>query len=164
MQFIYYVGGESRAKKLVAVGFGLSSDPAATVVDLQVAMPFDLRMMAIEQGNAEKLEQLKDRFKTSHMNGLWYKPSAELQEHIQGVTVVDPEVGKTVRVSLDLVCEEFASLEQLVGEMGLKSKAQLLRKAFRFYQAMYRYKAQGYGIQAVKGGKLIQFPDLDTAR
>ena len=29
---------------------------------------------------------------------------------------------------------------------------------------MYRYKAQGYGIQAVKGGKLIQFPDLDTAR
>ena len=125
MQFIYYVGGESRAKKLVAVGFGLSSDPAATVVDLQVAMPFDLRMMAIEQGNAEKLEQLKDRFKTSHMNGLWYKPSAELQEHIQGVTVVDRGRQDRSRLARPRF-EEFASLEQLVGEMGLKSKAQLL--------------------------------------
>jgi hypothetical protein len=164
--FIHYVGGEGRNKKLVAIGFGLSTDPKAYVAALHGTMPFNLRLLACEKGDDAKLEKLRATFKGAHLNGPWYKPTPELQVHIDSVEAVDLEAskdapGKMTRVSLDLNADEFAALEQLVGEMGAKSKAQLLRQALRFYGNLYRYKAQGYGIQAVRGGKLIQFPDLD---
>lgn len=162
MQFIHYIGGSTRAGKLVAVGLGLSNDPAGHLASLKGTLPFDVKLLAIEEGTPEKLEVLKELFKAFHTNGPWYRPAPELQAHIETVEVVDQSVGKTTRVSLDLSPEEFAALEKLVEEMGAKSKAQLLRKALKFYGALYRYKAQGYGIQAVKGGKMIQFPDLET--
>lgn len=163
MQFIHYIGGAGRNQKLVAIGFALSNDPAAHLASIQGTMPFDLKILAIEQGTPERLEELKELFKTAHLNGFWYTPKPELLAHIEAVESIDTSLGKPTRVSLDLVPEEFAALEKLVEEMGAKSKAQLLRKALRFYGAMYRFKAQGYGIQAVKGGKMIQFPDLDSA-
>ncbi len=161
MQFVHYIGGENRGHKIIAVGFGLSSDPVAHLASLQGTMPFDLRLLAVEQGTAEKLEGLKATFLSSHLHGFWYKPSPELLAHIQAIESVDPALGKATRVSLDLSPEEFSHLEKLVSEMGAKSKAKLLRMALRFYGALYRYKAQGFMIQAVRGGKMIQFPDLD---
>lgn len=163
MQFIHYIGGETRSKKLVAVGLALSNDPVTHLASLKGTMPFELRTMAVEQGTPSQLEQLKETFKAAHLNGFWYKPSPALVAHVEAVESVDPALGKMTRVSLDLTPEEFAALEKLVGESGTKSKAQLLRKALRFYRVMHAYKAQGYGIQAVRGGKMIQFPDLDAA-
>lgn len=164
MQFIHYIGGTSKAGKLISIGIGLSSDPAAALEALKGTMPFDLRMLAVELGTSERLESVKAAFKAACQNGFWYQPTAELEAHVNGIESVDPDLGKTTRVSLDLVPEEFAALAKLTQEMGVRSKAELLRRALRFYGAMYRYKAQGFGIQAVKGGKLIQFPELDTAR
>lgn len=162
MQFIHYVAGESRAKKLVAIGLALVPDPVAHLASLKGTMPFDLRTMALEIGTAEKLEELKAAYQAGHLHGFWFKPVPELLAHVAAVEPLDPSVAKMTRVSLDLTPEEFAGLKKLVEEGCAKNKAQLLRKALRFYTAMYQYKAQGYGIQAVRGGKLIQFPDLDT--
>jgi len=164
--YIHYIGGEGRKKKLLAISFGLSNDPQRHLSSLNGTMPFDLRLLACEKGTEEKLEKLRQTFKPAHLNGPWYRPTPELQAHVNSVEAVDPATDKeaptkVTRVSLDLNAEEFSALEQLVEQMGLKSKAQLLRKALRFYGALYRYKAQGYGIQAVRGGKLLQFPDLD---
>lgn len=164
MQFIHYIGGTARTGKLISIGIGLSNDPRATLENLKGTLPFELKMMAIEAGTADRLESLKETFKTAHQNGFWYHPTEELQAHVAAVETVDQDLGKTTRVSLDLVPEEFAALAKLTEEMGVRSKAELLRKALRFYGAIYRYKAQGFGIQAVKGGKLIQFPDLDSVR
>ena len=162
MQFLTYIGGVGRNGKLVAVGIGLCADPAVYIASLG-AMPFELKLLAVEEGTAEKLEQLKEQFKAAHLNGPWYKPTDELQKYVDSLESVDAAVlGRAKRISLDLSPEEFAQLEGLVEEMGAKTKANLLRKAFRFYQALYRYKAQGFMIQAVKGGKMLQFPDLDT--
>lgn len=162
MQFIHYIGGEGRNGKLVALGFGLSSDPEAHLATLKGTMPFNLKILAIEAGSAEKLELLREQFKKSHINGFWYQPTPELQQHVKAVEVVDPAMGKMTRVSLDLSPDEFGQLEKLVEETGTKGKAKFLRKALRFYAALYRYKAQGYMIQVVRGGKMVQFPDLDV--
>jgi hypothetical protein len=84
--------------------------------------------------------------------------------HVAELRPVDRGAGKPRRVSLDLEPEEFAALETMVEQMGTITKARLLRRAVKFYRSLIRYKAQGYLIQAIKGGKLVQFPDLEDIR
>lgn len=162
MQFLHYIAGKTRAGKLVAIGFELSPDPEASLQALQGTMPFEVTSMAVEVGDSTKLETLRAQFRDFHANGLWYRPDAAIQEFVGKIESVDPAVGRTKRVSLDLVPEDFHDLETLVQETGIKGKAKLLRRALRFYAAMHRLKAQGFMIQAVKGGRMIQFPDLEA--
>lgn len=68
----------------------------------------------------------------------------------------------TTRVSLDLTPEENAELNRLVKTLKTRTRARLLRQALRFYAVLVDHKEQGYLIQAIKGGSLLQFPDLDV--
>jgi hypothetical protein len=162
MQFLHYVAGKNRSGKIVAVGFDLTADPEASVTSMKGLMPFEVETMAVEVGSPARLEELKEQFKAHHAQGPWYRPDQSVLDFVAAVEKVDPSIGKSKRVSLDLIHEDFADLEVLVKETGVKGKAKLLRKALRFYSAMHRYKAQGYMIQAVKGGHMIQFPNLES--
>jgi hypothetical protein len=161
MPWIYYVKGLGKTNKIVAIGIGLAANPETQIAELEGSMPFQLELAGVEEGSQERLEALYARFQADHLRGLWYKPSAAVLGHIAELSPVDRDTSKTRRVSLDLGPNEFAELELMVEQTGTVTKARLLRKAVRFYRSLMKYKAQGFLIQAVKGGKLVQFPDLD---
>lgn len=68
----------------------------------------------------------------------------------------------TTRVSLDLTPAEKAELTRLVKLRKARTGANLLRKALRFYAMCADHLEDGYSLQAIKGGRLYQFPDLDV--
>jgi hypothetical protein len=162
--WIYYIRGVGQSGKLIAVGIGLGTEPESRVAELEGMMPYRTELAGIEEGSQERLEALQERFRADHLHGPWYKPSAALVGHVAELQPVNRETGKTRRVSLDLDPSEFADLETMVEQMGTVTKSRLLRRAVKFYQSLVRYKAQGYLIQAIKGGKLVQFPDLEDIR
>lgn len=165
MQFVHYILGSSKAGNEVAVAIGLSPDPDAALTALNAWAPFALKLVGVEEGSQERLESVRAQFKALRLNGPWYKVAPELKDHIQALAPLDAvKVAATKRVSVDLEPEEFTDLEAFVDELGAKSKADLFRRALRFYRALHRYKAQGHIIQAIKGGRLLQFPDLDDVR
>ena len=162
MQYIHFIGGRNHDGKLIVVALGLSKDPESQLTLLADTSPFALYLLGIEEGTSERLEQLKEQFRKSHYRGAWFKATSDLVAYIDGLKEVDRDGGKTKRVSVDLTAEDFSQLEALVTELGVRSKAEFFRKGLKLYAALHRYKAQGFLIQAVKGGKLIQFPNLDS--
>jgi hypothetical protein len=160
--WIHYIGGLGKGDKLIVVAIGLSSDPESQLGILQKVSPFKLQMLGLEEGGSqERLEELRDQFKYARMHGPWFKVTNGLQEHIDGLKDLTPVKSKPKRISLDLPSSEFRDIEEVVNMLGLKTKARFLRKAARFYVRVGRLKAQGWGFQAIKGGKLLQFHDLD---
>jgi len=159
--FIHYIGGLGKGDKVVAVAIGLSPDPEEQLEALRDASPFTLRMLGLEEGNRERLEGLQATFRLLKMRGPWYRFSETIEAHIAGLPPVE-KVVKYKRISLDLPPGEFRDLERTVGLLGLKTKARLLRRAVRLYNRLGELKAQGWTIQAIKSGKLVQFPDLDA--
>ena len=164
MGFIHFIGGEGRNGKLISVAMGLSANPESYIATLNGSMPFTLKLLGLEVGTAERLEELRKRFRSLHIKGPWFKAAPALTKYVEELEEVERDYAKTRRVSLDLDPEEFAELEMMVGELGEKTKAAVLRRARRFYRSILRYKAQGYMIQAIKGGEMIQFPNLDDVR
>lgn len=162
MGFIVFVEGHNKQGKSVVVGLGLASNAEEFRTSLDLASPFELDVVGQEPGGPEKLRELQDRFVSQLIRGVWYRPEAIL-EYAKSLPSVEC-ANETKRVSLDLEPEDFADLVAFVKETNAKTKSSLLRRAFRFYRALYRYRAQGYLIQAVKNGKLVQFPDLDDIR
>lgn len=69
---------------------------------------------------------------------------------------------KMTRISLDLDPDELKLVEELVQMMRSRTKARLIRQALRFYRVLAHYKQEGYTIQAIRGGSLYQFPELDV--
>ena len=159
--WIHYIGGLGKGGKLVVVAIGLSSDPEGQVAVLQDVSPFRLTLLGAEEGSQKRLEDLRQQFKGAQMRGPWFKVTNGLKEHVDSLTPVTPTRPKPKRVSLDLPPSEFRDIEEVVDMLGLKTKARFLRKAARFYVRAGKLQAQGWGIQAVKGGKLLQFHDLD---
>lgn len=164
MGWIYYVEGLSNSNKVLTIGIGISSEPELEVASLARIMPYKVRLAAMEYGDLNLLEQRREQFISGRMNGMWFQPTENLSDLVRNLPVADREEFKGKRVSLDLSPEEFERLETLVSQLGTTTKARLLRKALRFYESLAKYKGQGYLIQAVKGGSLIQFPDLDDIR
>jgi len=164
MAFIHYIGGEGREGKLISVAVGLSANPESHIASLSGSMPFSLKLLGLELGSPERLEEIRKQFRALHIKGPWFRAASQLTSYVDALAEVERDRHKTKRVSLDLGPEEFAELEMMVGELGEKTKASVLRRARRFYRSLLRYKAQGYMIQAVKGGQMIQFPDLDDVR
>ncbi len=164
MSFIYYIAADSKVGKIVSIAVGVSSDPEEEVSNLDAVMPFKMRLLGLELGSLGRLEAVRHQFRGAHIRGSWFQPSEELQTYVSLLPAIDRSKNQSIRVSLDLNYSEHADLERFVEELGSKTKARLLRRAFRFYQALHRYKAQGFLIQAVKGGTLIQFPDLDDIK
>lgn len=162
MNWVYYVTGLGRDDKVLTVGIGLSPNPEQEVAHMSNFMPYRLKLAGMERGDLELLEQTKRTFRRDHMNNMWFRPSEPLLAHLETLILERPAPIR--RVSLDLTPEEFDALENLVKQMGVVTKARLLRKAFKFYEALHKYKARGFIIQAIKGGSLVQFPDLDDIR
>lgn len=163
MPFIVFIGGESRLGKLVSVVMGLAPTPEALRSMIEDASPFELKILGAEPGGEDEHRELQKRFAPALMKGLWYRPSEDLLEYVKGLLPLEGQ-GPTKRVSLDLEPQDFADLEVFVREKGLKTKSALLRRALRFYRALHRYQAQGFVIQAIRNGRLVQFPDLDDIR
>jgi hypothetical protein len=68
---------------------------------------------------------------------------------------------KAGRLSLTLDEHEMAELEEMTEALGTKTKTRTIRRALRFYKRVVGLKKQGFLIQAIKGGILKQFPNLD---
>lgn len=160
-QWIHYIGGHGKSGKLVAVGIGMGPDPEAIVARFNGQMPFSTSLLGLETGSRERLEALRTQFRALHLHGPWFKPNEALEAHVAALGPVDREEGKPRRVSLDLTAEEFLDLERWVEELGTVTKSRLIRKALRFYIGVGKYVALGYRFQAIKDGRLVQFPDLD---
>ena|ERR1700744_3580425 len=161
MSYIYFVGGIGKNDKVMTINLGVARNPEAVVASWKGLMPFSLKILAIQEGTAEKLEELEKEFRPDHLHGSWYKPSETLLEYIKGLAQIDPDV-HTTRVSLDLSPEELASVERLAEAEKIKTKAAFIRKAVRFYGLLVDHKERGFLIQAVRGGTLLQFPELDV--
>jgi hypothetical protein len=159
--WIHYIGGTGKGDKLVAVAIGISPDPDEQLAALRDASPFSLRLLGIEEGDRERLEAVQATFLRFRLQGPWYRASEDLEAYIAALTPVE-RATKVRRISLDLPPEEFRDLERLVGVLGVKTKARLLRRALRLYSKLGHLKAQGWTIQAIKSGQLVQFPDLDA--
>ena len=69
---------------------------------------------------------------------------------------------KRHRVPLEFTPEELASLDILVKSQKARTRARVIRRALRFYKKLDELKNEGYLIQAVRKGSLLQFPDLDV--
>lgn len=69
---------------------------------------------------------------------------------------------KSGRLTLDMSEKDTAELESMVEQLGTKTKARLIRQALRFYKVVSGLKKQGFLIQAIRGGTLKQFPDLEA--
>jgi hypothetical protein len=69
---------------------------------------------------------------------------------------------KSVRVPLRLTEDERDALDALKAQLKTRTRMRLIRRALRFYKVLADLKSQGYLIQAVKQGSLLQFPDLDV--
>lgn len=164
MSYIHYLGGEGRNGNLISIAIGMSTNPEARMAELNGSMPFTIKLLGLELGSQERLAQVKTQFRALHIKGPWFKPAPALDSHIKALEEVVRSDQRTKRVSLDLSPEEFTGLELMLPELGETMKSKALRRALRFYRAMLYYKAQGYMIQAVKGGLMVQFPDLDDVR
>lgn len=69
---------------------------------------------------------------------------------------------KKMRVPLELSPDELAELDGMVDTLKTRTRARLIRQALRFYKVLVDHKQQGFLIQAIKPGRLMQFPDLDV--
>ncbi len=69
---------------------------------------------------------------------------------------------KKKRVPLELTEDELQDLDELVETRKTRTRMRLIRRALRFYKVLSDHKEQGFLIQAVKQGTLLQFPDLDV--
>lgn len=160
--WVYFLAGRNRKGDVAAVGIGMSRDPETEVIRIEGLMPFKLELAGMEEGGQKRLEALKKQFKRFHLHGPWYKPADELKAYLDALPPAS--VGSsTKRVSLDLTLHDYVDLDEAVKQRGL-TKSKFLRKAVRFYLAINRYDAQGYLIQAIKDGDLVQFKDLEDPR
>lgn len=159
--WLYYIGGFGKGDKLVAVAIGVSPDPEEQLALLREASPFSLRLLGLEEGDRERLAAVQTTFHRLKLQGPWYRVSEDLEAHIAALKPIE-RTAKVRRVSLDLLPEEFRDVERLVDLLGVKTKARLLRRALRLYSKLGHLKAQGWTVQAIKSGQLVQFPDLDA--
>lgn len=161
MSYVYFIGGMGRNEKVLSINLGVSRNPETVLASWKAIMPFELKILGLQAGTAEQLETLEKEFRPDRVHGSWYKPSEALLEYIKGLSQISPEVA-TTRVSLDLNPEELTSVEHMVEVQNASTKAGLIRKALRFYGLLVEHKEKGYLIQAVRGGTLLQFPELDV--
>lgn len=160
--WVYFLAGRNRKGEVAAVGIGMSRDPETEVIRIEGLMPFKLELAGMEEGGQKLLEALKKRFKRYHLHGPWYTPADELKAYLDALPPAS--VGaQTKRVSLDLTLHDYVDLDEAVKQRGL-TKSKFLRQAVHFYLAIHRYNAQGYLIQAIKDGDLVQFHDLKDPR
>jgi hypothetical protein len=161
VSYVHFIGGVTRQGKIISIHLGVSRNPEQTLASWKELVPFNLKILGLVEGTLETLEPIQQRFKSDRIHGSWYKPSDALVRYIGQLPPLDPN-HKMLRVSLDLAPDEVAILERLVETRGAGTKAALLRVALNFYNLLVEHKERGYLIQAVKGGSLLQFPELDV--
>jgi Arc/MetJ family transcription regulator len=165
MSWVFFARAMGRTGKVVALAMDLHPSPELWLEDIAAKSPFPkLRLAAMEGGSLDLLGRLKERFKAYHMNGPWYKVAQPIEDYIRELPEPNRNQGGSRRVTIEIPPEDFAALAEATQRLGTKTKSRFIRQAYRFYLALSEYKARGYLIQAVKGGQLIQFPDLNDIR
>lgn len=159
-QWIYFIGGRGKTGKIVAVAIGMSPNPEGKLASLAGNQPFRVELLGLEKGSQTRLEQLREKFAKAKLNGPWFRGEDALVSYIEALPPVDREAARPRRVSLDLSAEDFIELEGMVSEASAVTKQRFLRAAYKSFGRLVRFQARGYKIQAIKGGKLVQFDDL----
>lgn len=159
-QWIHFIGGKATTGKLVAVAIGMSTDPDHQVAMLVKTQPFQCSLLGLEKGSQKRLEDLRERFQQFALNGPWFRAETPVRAHVDALGPVDRTAGKGKRVSLDLTAADFVELEGLVTTSGATTKQRYIRRALTAYAKIIRFVAQGYAIQAIKDGALVQFDDI----
>jgi hypothetical protein len=160
VQWICYIAGLGRKGDFVVIQIALAEDPNVYLAALKPTQPYELRLLGSEPGTEELLEERRAQFRSGFRNG-WVKPSPELLAHVEALPEADPKLGALKKVCVDWTPAEVLGIEQGVERMGLKTKTRLIRRAVRFFLGLTAYHAKGWTIQAVKGGRFVQFKDLD---
>lgn len=160
MQWICYIAGQSRKGDNIIVHIGLAEDPLKYTADLGLYQPYKLNLLGCEMGTPELLEERREAYKTPFQNG-WYKPSEELMAHIKGLPTPDYSKAGTKKICVDFTSQEAAHIEQGAKISGAKTKTRLIRRAVKFYLALWAYKNKGWTVQVIKGGKFHAFENLD---
>lgn len=165
MTWVFFARGRGRTGKTVALAMDLHANPELWIEEMASKAPFPrLELAAMEEGSQDLLGRLKERFREYHLNGPWYKTGQLIEDYFQALPEPDRRSGSARRITIEVPPDEFAALTEATARLGTRTKTRFLRQAYRFYLALSDYKARGYLIQAVKGGKLVQFPDLDDIR
>ena len=165
MSWVFFVRGMGRTGKTVALAMDLHPSPEAWLEEMSPKAPFSkLEIVAMEEGSLDLLGSLKERFKSYHLNGPWYKVGQPMEDYFQSLPEPNRTLGGTRRVTIEISPDDFAALTEATQRLGTKTKSRFIRQAYRFYLSLVDYKSRGYLIQAVKGGKLVQFPDLNDIR
>ncbi len=160
-EWLFFVRGLSKTNRTVALAIELGPSPENWVRESERLMPYRLELAGVEEGSLELLERLRERFRGQHLHGPWYRPSEALEAYVAGLGPVDQDWNKARRITILVPPEEFSEIERSVKRLGLVTKSRLLRRAYRLYIDLGAYHARGYRIQAIREGKLVQFPNLD---
>ncbi len=80
--FVYFV----RAGSSGAIKIGRASDVGARLASLQTASAEPLELLAVVVGGCEVERALHRQFSSARIRGEWFRPAAELMEHIRWLT------------------------------------------------------------------------------
>jgi len=164
MLWIYYIGGRGKSGKLVLIKIGISADPEAQLSALTPLQAFDLELLGFEEGSPDLLEERKMKFQKIALKNDWYHAKSELLVYIAELPRVTLEKGNMKKICVDLTPDEWNALVRGVEETDSRTKTRLIRRALKFYTALGRYKALGYMLQVLRGGKYHVFTDLDDIK
>lgn len=162
LKWIYYIGGRSKAGKLMAIKMGLAWDPREDFSQMEPWVPFTLSFLACEEGTLDLLERRKRQFRKQALINDWFLPSSDLLLLLNSL----PEVGFTQelprKVCLDLSVDEFEALGQGVEALGLRTKGRFIRQALQLYLKLWKYLNLGYSLQVFKGRSVSTYTNLEA--
>lgn len=165
MSWVFFARGMNKAGKTVALAMDLHPTPEVWLEEMAARSPFPkLKLAAMQVGDVDLLGRLRERFREYHMNGPWYRVGQLIEDYFQALPKPDRSQAATRRITVEIPSEDFAALTEATQRLGTRTKARFLRQAYKFYLALSDYKSRGYLIQAIKGGQLVQFPDLNDIR
>lgn len=164
MQWVYYIGGRGRKGQLVTFRIGVSADPITQLESLATVQPYKLELLAVEEGDLDLLEQRRKQFRLAALQNDWYKASEELTSFVESLPKVNIAQGNDKKICVFFNPKEYKEIEDAVDVIGTRTKSRLIRRAIRFYLVLGRFKAKGFMLQVIRGGRFHEFSSLEDIK
>lgn len=165
MQWLYYIGGRGRKGGLVTLRIGVSADPHAQLEHLAPVQPYKLELLAVEEGGLELLEYRRKQFKEVALQNDWYKMTPELVDFVHAIPKINlTEQSQDRKICVFFSPEEYREISLAVDSIGTRTKSRLIRRAIHFYLTLGQYKAKGFILQVIRGGRFHEFSNLDDIK
>lgn len=159
--WVVYVGALGRKGDILLVQIALTDDPHRYMVNLGVTLPYSLELIQFELGSPELLEIRRGAFKAFGLRNGWFLAKEPLMKFIGSLPKVDISEGAPKKICVDFSPSEAQEIADGVERLGTRTQARLIRRAVKFYLRLSLYKAKGWTVQVIRGGRFEVFPDLD---